>query len=71
MNLMNTTTITVEDFEELRESGKARADQAYAVVELGWHGAPVSGRFAWSPDGEGFFFYDTYQELLDNHGLEV
>ena len=51
---MNTITITTEDFEELRESGKARAEQAYTVVKLAWHGGAESGQFAWSPDGVGF-----------------
>jgi hypothetical protein len=61
---------TIEDteFERMRDRNELTPNKAYRVVHYGWHGGIVSGHFAWSPDGVGCFFYDTYNELMENHG---
>lgn len=41
----------------------AREETLYRVTDR-------KGRetYAWSPDGEGFFWYDSYEEAVEQHG---
>ena len=57
-------------FEELRWEGRMKACVGYAVTtSQGWWGDPVT-QYAWSPDGEGCFWYETVCEMMYEHGTE-
>jgi hypothetical protein len=50
-------------FEALRENGRLKAMQAYELK--GAFGQEPE--YAFSPDGEGVFWYDTYEEMVAQH----
>lgn len=63
---MNITIASVEQFDHLREVGALREEHIYQVVNTMWDGTTIV-QWAWSPDGEGVYWYDTLADLEDNH----
>jgi hypothetical protein len=60
---MNSNVISVASestFEMLRGTGRVNSHQIYKV----------DGQFAWSPDGVGFYWYETLAECEAEHGDE-
>ena len=53
----------VEDWEEMGDKNQRPAGVAVAVKHK-----DGSSIFAWSPDGRGAYYYDTYAELAYEHG---
>ena len=59
---MNTIRIGASTFEILRVNGDMKEWTPYAVEHEGG-----TTHYAWSPDGVGVYWYDTLDELLENH----
>ena len=58
--------ISDKKFEELRENGEAEPELLYIVRRK-----KAPSVFAWSVDGEGFYFYASKKEYENEHGKEV
>jgi hypothetical protein len=54
---MKIHTYSLKAFLTLREGAGLTGNTAYEV----------DGQYAFSPDGEGVYWYDTEDELLENH----
>ncbi|MFD5864374.1 hypothetical protein ACFWGP_05445 [Agromyces sp. NPDC127015] len=57
------TEVTEDEFDAIREAGELQPETAYLVVS-------PTGResYAWAPDSAGCYWYDTADELNENHG---
>jgi hypothetical protein len=55
------TYCTWEQYENMKEKDTLQAYTPYAI------GAGRDLSYAWSPDGVGVYWYDTLNELLENH----
>lgn len=56
--MSNVRAMSSEEFETLRDEGRTRARVYYILdgIEVGW-----------SPDGIGFYWYDTLLQAQHNH----
>lgn len=63
---MQYVTVTDKEFEDLRDFGDLEPEVCYEVREE-FYGA-TSIQWAWSPDGEGVYWYDTLEDFEENHG---
>lgn len=60
--MSNVIAMNVNEFETLRHEGRTKARVFYIVddIEVGW-----------SPDGIGFYWYDTLLQAQHNHEGDV
>lgn len=61
--MLNLRFMTEDGFETRREGGAHIPDSAVAVTDE--FGATLY--YGYTPDGEGFYFYDSKIELENNH----
>jgi hypothetical protein len=54
--------MTQEDFDEARYLDRIKPYTAYKILDGRYE------TYGWSPDGDGFYFYDTWAELVAAHG---
>jgi len=59
---MHTTKIDEDDFEAMRDTD-LQPEAVYEVLH-----EDGTTLYAWSPDGVGCYWYDSLEELLDQHG---
>jgi hypothetical protein len=57
--------MTQEQFDEARDLDRIKPETAYKIIDDG------SEAYGWSPDGDGFYFYETWAELVVAHGEEA
>jgi hypothetical protein len=60
--MIKVTHCTWRELETMKESDTLQADTPYAIKHEGG-----TMHYAWSPDGVGVYWYDTLNELLENH----
>lgn len=54
--------VSDKSFEKMREENRQQPQVIYVIKYR-----DGEKNYAWSDDGEGFFFYDTLKELQENH----
>lgn len=57
---MKTLKVTPQQFDKMREAGRERIRVIYSIQA-------ALPSFAITEDGDGFHFYDTREELLEQH----